>query len=202
MGAVRLRKGNKVSLEKGLTSLRVELTWNESTRRGETFDPDVMAVELYDKGTRVIDEKHFVFYGSPYLTKDGKLTDPESAVVHSGDDRDGSGDGEEMIINFRKLNPNVGCVTFIVNIYEAIKKNQTFSCMKNAVIRAFKDNEDQPTLVYELDESYGNCTYLIFCSVVKKENGSWEFVAEGDGGNGTLSECIKQFGIDSDEDDI
>ena len=119
MATANLRKGQRVELAKGLKKLRIELTW-QASRKAEAWDLDIMGIELDEDQLLCKDDvRRFVFYGNE------KLSDPEGALVHSGDDRTGEGDGEEMILNLDKLNPDVKEIMFILNIFESMKNNQT-----------------------------------------------------------------------------
>lgn len=42
---VNLRKGQRVELAKGISKLRIELTW-QASRKAESWDLDIMALEL------------------------------------------------------------------------------------------------------------------------------------------------------------
>jgi tellurium resistance protein TerD len=100
MATANLRKGQRVELAKGLKKLRIELTW-QASRKAEAWDLDIMGIELDDDQLLCKDDvRRFVFYGNE------KLSDPEGALVHSGDDRTGEGDGEEMILNLNKYEPS------------------------------------------------------------------------------------------------
>lgn len=114
---VNLRKGQRVELAKGVNKLRVELTW-QASRKAETWDLDIMALEL--NAEQLIannDICHLVFYNN--------LKDPQGALVHSGDDRTGEGDGEEMRLDVSRLHPEVSEVLFILNIFESRRRIRT-----------------------------------------------------------------------------
>ena len=92
---VNLRKGQRVELAKGVSKLRVELTW-QASRKAETWDLDIMALELNSEQLIANNDiRYLVFYNN--------LKDPQGALVHSGDDRTGEGDGEEMRLDVAVL---------------------------------------------------------------------------------------------------
>ena len=99
MATVNLRKGQRVELAKGISKLRIELTWKPS-RKIESWDLDIMAIEL--------DEDQLLAQDNPNrLVYYNNLQDPEKALVHSGDDRNGEGAGEEMKLDLSKVSPEV-----------------------------------------------------------------------------------------------
>lgn len=201
---ISLMKGRQISLTKGLKRLRVEVIWEEnrkSSSSDEDFDIDLIIVELDDRG-RAISPDHLVFYGSLEQTEDWKFTDPERGCVHSGDDRDGSGDGEECIIYPNKLNPKVKDIVFLINIYDATSRHQTFSQIKGAEVRAYEDGKDIAKLVYRLDEDYRDDTILVFGKMTRIEGNKFTFTALGEGSNQTLFKSLVKYGLKFKESDI
>ena len=197
MATANLRKGQRVELAKGLKKLRIELTW-QASRKAEAWDLDIMGIELDDDQLLCKnDVRRFVFYGNE------KLSDPEGALVHSGDDRTGEGDGEEMILNLDKLNPDVKEIMFILNIFESMKNNQNFGEIKNIVMRIYYDNNSIPDLVYDLEseESYKTATVLKVCSIYKT-GGIWKYKAINEGVTGTLTSVLRNYGLDSNDNTI
>lgn len=92
--AIQLTKGQNVALTKGVTKFKVGLSWDFKDASNK-FDLDVLAIEVDNKTDgKALGENYLVFYNSALKTADGKPRDPESAVIHSGDNRDGSGDGD------------------------------------------------------------------------------------------------------------
>lgn len=197
MATANLRKGQRVELAKDLKKLRIELTW-QASRKAEAWDLDIMGIELDDDQLLCKDDvRRFVFYGNE------KLSDPEGALVHSGDDRTGEGDGEEMILNLDKLNPDVKEIMFILNIFESMKNNQNFGEIKNIVMRIYYDNNSIPDLVYDLEseESYKTATVLKVCSIYKT-GGIWKYKAINEGVTGTLTSVLRNYGLDSNDNTI
>ena len=185
---VNLRKGQRVELAKGVSKLRVELTW-QASRKAETWDLDIMALEL--NAEQLIannDIRYLVFYNN--------LKDPQGALVHSGDDRTGEGDGEEMRLE-------VSEVLFVLNIFESMKKNQNFGEIKKIVLRIYYDDDTIPALVYNLEDedSYKTATVLKIFSIYR--SGSiWKVKAINEGITSSLSQVLKNYGLDSNDNTI
>lgn len=207
---ISLSKGRQVSLTKGLSKLRVSVEWKPNTRSrnsNQDFDIDLIVVEtqaLSDGRYRCLSPDHLVFYGSYETTTDGKFTDPQGAVVHSGDDRTGDGDGEECEIIPKKLDSGVTDIFFIINIYEGAQRNQTFEMIKGAEVKVYEDGKDVPKLVYRLDEDtdFKRGTIMTLGSLTREERNKFKFSAIGESGNQSLFQVLTKYGLKFKEDNI
>lgn len=184
---VNLVKGQNVVLTKGVQTVKIGLSW-DANNGGQTVDLDAMALELTDKNGPCVDEKHFIFYGNK--------KDPEGAVVHSGDNLTGDGDGDDEVISvdFSKLDPRVNAILFFVNIYQAKSKGQNFGQVKNPKARLYYSDATVADLVYELDEDFSDKTLVEFV-MLYKHNDEWKFKAIGEGNTLETSEEIAKFNI-------
>lgn len=195
MATVNLRKGQRVELAKGINKMRIELTWKPS-RRAQSWDLDIMAIELDEEQLLAQDDpKRLVYYNN--------LSDPEKALIHSGDDRTGEGDGEEMKLEPSKMNQDVREVIFILNIFESMKNGQNFGEIKGATLRIFYDDNTIPDLVYNLEEedSHKTATVLKVCSIYRS-GGIWKVKAINEGVTGTLSSVLTNYGLGSNDNSI
>lgn len=195
MATVNLRKGQRVELAKGINKLRIELTWNAS-RRAQSWDLDIMAIEVdEDQLIAKDDPRRLVYYNN--------LQDPENALVHSGDDRTGDGDGEEMKLDLSKVSTDVKELIFILNIFESMKNGQNFGEIKGTTLRIFYDNNTIPDLVYNLEEedSHKTATVLKVCSVYRSGE-IWKFKAINEGVTGTLTSVLTNYGLGSNDNSI
>ena len=195
MATVNLRKGQRVELAKGINKLRIELTWNAS-RRAQSWDLDIMAIEVdEDQLIAKDDPRRLVYYNN--------LQDPENALVHSGDDRTGDRDGEEMKLDLSKVSTDVKELIFILNIFESMKNGQNFGEIKGTTLRIFYDNNTIPDLVYNLEEedSHKTATVLKVCSVYRS-GGIWKFKAINEGVTGTLTSVLTNYGLGSNDNSI
>ena len=195
MATVNLRKGQRVELAKGISKLRIELTWTAS-RKAQSWDLDIMAIETDDDQLLAKDDpRRLVYYNN--------LQDPENALVHSGDDRTGEGDGEEMKLDLSKVNSDVKEIIFILNIFESMKNGQNFGEIKGTTLRIFYDNNTIPDLVYNLEDedSHKTATVLKVCSVYRS-GGIWKFKAINEGITGTLTSVLSNYGLGSNDNSI
>lgn len=192
---VNLRKGQRVELAKGISKLRIELTW-QASRKAESWDLDIMALELNeDQLIANGDISHLVFYNN--------LKDPQGALVHSGDDRTGEGDGEEMRLDVSKLHSGVKEVLFVLNIFESMKKNQNFGEIKHTVLRIYYDDDTIPALVYNLEEEESHRTATVLKVVsIYKSGGMWKVKAINEGVTSSLSSVLANYGLESNDKSI
>lgn len=192
---VNLRKGQRVELAKGISKLRIELTW-QASRKAESWDLDIMALELNeDQLIANGDISHLVFYNN--------LKDPQGALVHSGDDRIGEGDGEEMRLDVSKLHSGVKEVLFVLNIFESMKKNQNFGEIKHTVLRIYYDDDTIPALVYNLEEEESHRTATVLKVVsIYKSGGMWKVKAINEGVTSSLSSVLANYGLESNDKSI
>jgi len=142
--AVNLSKGENVQLSKaapGLTSVLVGLGWDppETDDPSDEWDLDASLFLLGPSG-RVLSDSHFVFYNN--------LTSPDGAVVHSGDNRTGEGDGddESIVINLAEVAPEVQRIVFAVTIHEGAALGRTFGQVENCFIRVAERRPGDPSI--------------------------------------------------------
>ena len=155
-----------------------------------------MAIELDNEQLLANnDASSFVFYNN--------LQDRNKALVHSGDDRTGEGNGEEMKLDLSKLNPNVSEIIFILNIFESMQKNQNFGEIKNAVLRIYYNENTIPDLVYKLedDASHNTATVLKICSIYRSGE-IWKVRAINEGVTSTLTSVLSNYGLGSTDNSI
>lgn len=193
---INLSKGQNVKLTKDAKKVRVGLSWDVNSSNGSDFDLDVLAIELDGKDGKCLGDEYVVYYNSINKTSDGKPTDPEGAVVHSGDNRNGEGSGDDEVIDtdLTKLNSKCKAILYVINIYEGKERGQNFGQVRNAKSRLYYANESVADLVYELDEDYSGLTCMEFC-MLYLHNGEWKFKALGEGSINNLAEELAKYGL-------
>ena len=188
---VNLAKGQKVSLDKNMTLARIDLGWNvnSSYSNGPDFDLDAAAFLLGANG-KVRNDLDFIFYGH--------LQSSDGSVTHMGDERQSGGDGEEMIIDFSKIPPDIQKIAITITIYDADKYGQNFGQLSNAYVRvlriASKDDVGTEVLKFNLAEEFSIETALVICEIYRN-NGEWKFNAVGSGYQGGLAALCRSFGV-------
>ena len=187
---INLSKGQKVDLTKGnpgLKNIMVGLGWDVNAfDTGADFDLDAAAFMLGSNGKCPTD-KEFIFYGN--------LEHPSASVKHMGDNRTGEGEGddEKISISLDKLPIECKKVVFAVTIYDAVRRRQSFSKVKNAYVRLVNEDKGNEEICrYNLTEDGGNNTGIIFAELFK-ENGNWQFKAIGKLLDATVSTLSQMY---------
>lgn len=192
--AISLTKGQKVDLTKtnpGLTEVIVGLGWDVNKYDGQhDFDLDGSVFLLGANGL-VRTETDFVFYNNP--------TGADGAVVHSGDNRTGEGDGddESIEINLSKIPADVEKVAFTVTIHEADARGQNFGQVSNSYIRVVNKVNGEELIRYDLGEDFSIETAVVVGELYR-HNGEWKFSAIGSGFSGGLAALAQNYGLSVD----
>lgn len=199
--AIDLTKGGRINLSKSnptLTKLAVGLGWKPNQfSTGSQFDLDAsvfLCKTGADGSTKLVGDDYFVFYNH--------TSEPQGAVVHSGDSKDGSlnidfGNGVEVdeivSIDLTKLSPEVDEISFIVTIHDAVARKQNFGQVSNSVIVLRDDVSGEVLAKYVLEDDFSMETAVQFGSLVKKD-GNWTFKAVGAGFNKGLADFVLVYG--------
>lgn len=191
--AVNLSKGQRVSLDKGLTMALVGLGWDTNKYDGGyDFDLDAAAFILGANG-KVRKDEDFIFYNN--------LESSDGSVRHTGDNLTGEGDGDDevLIIDFTKVPADVQKIAITVTIHEAQARGQNFGQVSNAYVRVARmagpeDMTGTDVLKFDLVEEFSIETALVVCEIYR--NGSdWKFNAVGAGYQGGLEALCRSFGV-------
>ena len=190
--AISLVKGQKVSLDNSMKLALVGLGWDTNRYDGGAdFDLDASAFLLGENGKLQKDED-FIFYNN--------LESRNKAVVHTGDNLTGDGDGDDevIMIDFTKIPDDVKKVAICVTIHDAAARGQNFGQVSNAYIRIAKladefDTVGEPVLKFDLEEEFSIETALVVAEIYQK-NEEWKFNAIAAGYQGGLEAIVRSFG--------
>ena len=97
--AISLTKGGNVNLSKeapDLTQMTIGLGWEPRATDGQDFDLDAIAFLLNDAG-KVRNDQDFIFFNN--------LKSSDGSVEHTGDNRTGEGDGDDVSDTYSDLYP-------------------------------------------------------------------------------------------------
>lgn len=94
----------------------------------------------------------------------------------------GEGDDEQIIVDLSNVPAEYDRIVLVVNIYQAVQRNQHFGMVQNAFIRLVDARTNNEMCKYNLTENYSGLTALIFGEVYR-HNGEWKFNAIGQGTN-------------------
>ena len=188
--AVSLKKGGNVSLSREVPSLKrilIGLGWDVRSTNGANFDLDATVFMLAESG-KVRNDDDFIFYG--------KLLSNCGSVEHTGDNRTGSGDGddEEVKLTLEKVPASIKRIVICVTIDEAETRGQNFGQVNGAFMRIVNIDNDKEIARFDLSEDYSTETAMIFGEIYK-HNEEWKFKAVGQGYAGGLEALCKNFGV-------
>ena len=190
---VNLSKGQRVSLDKGMTMALIGLGWDTNKYDGGAdFDLDASAFLLGANG-KVRSDQDFILYGN--------LKSVDGSVRHTGDNLTGEGDGDDEVIfiDFSKIPADVEKIAITVTIYDAEIRKQNFGQVSNAYVRVAKianenDTNGTEQLRFDLVEEFSIETALVVCEIYR-HGGDWKFNAVGAGYQGGLAALCRSFGV-------
>ncbi|WP_042345160.1 TerD family protein [Bacillus massiliigorillae] len=191
MAVISLAKGQKVDLTKtnpGLSNVIVGLGWDVNKYDGgKDFDLDA-SVFLLDESGKVKGGEDFVFYNN--------TTGANGAVVHTGDNLTGDGDGddEQVKVSIKEVPNHIQKIAFTVTIHEAETRNQNFGMVSNAFIRVVDADSNAELVRFDLGEDFSIETAVVVGELYR-HNGEWKFSAVGSGYQGGLAALCNDFGL-------
>ena len=182
--AINLKKGLRISLKKvapGLTKVMCGLGWDVSESKGlfglfkaNDFDLDASVLCLTNKD-KLKSKSDVVYYRN--------LEHSSGAITHQGDNLTGEGDGddEQILVDLTRLPDDILKLVFVVNIYKARQRQQSFGQVKNAFVRLVNLNDNKEIARYSLlGEEYGGKTGMILAEVYRDQE-EWKMEAVGKG---------------------
>ncbi|SDF66018.1 tellurium resistance protein TerD [Pedobacter terrae] len=180
--AINLQKGQRENLK--APKFTIGLGWDTNNFGGNDFDLDA-SVFMLGENKKLISDDHFIFYNN--------LTSPDGALVHTGDNLTGEGDGDDEAINvdLSIVDPLVSELCIVVTIHEAELRRQNFGQVRNSFVRIV-DKDGIEVLKYELEEDFSIETAVEFGRIYRR-NGEWRFEAVGVGMKGGLQDYINRY---------
>ncbi|MYS82303.1 TerD family protein [Embleya scabrispora] len=165
-GRVSLRKDQSVSLVKTgappLTRIRMGLGWAPA-KAGSSIDLDASCIAFDAQGKKVVT----VWFM--------KLSGLDGAIVHSGDNLTGEGEGddESIVVRLDALPPHVTGLVFTVNSF----LGQKFTEVSRAFCRLVDDTTDAELVRFDLSATEPR-TGVLMCKLVR-EGAAWSMTALG-----------------------
>jgi tellurium resistance protein TerD len=189
--AVSLKKGGNVSLSKeapGLSAVTVGLGWDVRRTDGAAFDLDASAF-VVGADDKVLSDANFVFYNN-------KLS-PDGAVMYSGDNRSGEGEGDDetIRIDFTKLSPNAKKVVIAVTIHDGEINGQNFGSVQNAFARVINEADGKELARYDLSEDASMNAAMVFVELYRGSEGDIKVKAIGEGWRSGLAGLAGAMGV-------
>lgn len=176
---VSLKKREKVSLKKNSNKkFLIGLGWKANTGffkslfNREEYDLDAACCIVRDSGS-----KEYVYYNN--------LWSSDGSIHHMGDNLvggNGKADDEQIIIDTSKIDRDVNTIYIGVNIYQAVKRLQSFSNVKDAYIRIAEQGSGTDICEFRLTNGeFNNCHAVIMGCLHREDDSEWQFEAYGDG---------------------
>lgn len=189
--AVSLKKGGNVSLSKeapGLAAVTVGLGWDVRRTDGAAFDLDASAF-VVGANDKVLSDANFVFYNN--------RTSPDGAVVYSGDNRSGEGEGDDetIRIDFAKLSADAKKVVIAVTIHDGEINGQNFGSVQNAFARVLNVADGRELARYDLSEDASMNVAMVFVELYRGAEGDIKVKAIGEGWQSGLAGLAGAMGV-------
>ena len=184
---INLEKGQRISMDKGLTLVGVGLGWDPNEGTGYDFDLDASAFMLAESG-RIPTDEYFVFYNNQ--------KSPDGSVESTGDDLTGGnsdgGDDETINVDLSKVDPKIQEIVFTATIYKAEERRQNFGQVRNSYIRIYDAKTNAEIARYDLDEDFSIETAVEFGRLYRRGD-EWKFEAMGIGNKGGLQSLVNKY---------
>lgn len=188
--AISLSKGGNVSLSKeapAMTKVLIGLGWDARSTDGADFDLDA-SVFMLTAASKVRSDADFIFYN--------QLTSSCGSIEHTGDNKTGSGDGDDEAVKVQLPNvpADIAKLAFAVTIHDADARRQNFGMVSNAYMRVVNEDTGVEVARFDLTEDASTETAMIFGELYR-HNGEWKFKAVGQGYAGGLAAMARNFGV-------
>jgi tellurium resistance protein TerD len=117
-------------------------------------------------------------------------------VKHLGDNTTGEGEGddEQVNVDLAGTAADVSKIAFLVSIYDAETRGQSFGQVSNAYIRVVDQATGAELTRYDLSEDASTETAMVFGELYRN-GGEWKFRAVGQGYASGLAGIARDFGI-------
>jgi tellurium resistance protein TerZ len=197
--AIRLEKGERFNLDKGLTNFCVGCNWGAiMLKTFFGFKTRVVDVDLdlsclmFDAAGNVVDHIWSPLYrfGTQNIPH-GKLDSRDKALHHTGDDLTGDRDGDDgldneiITVDLNRVSSNVCQIVFFLNIYNNNEYSGDFSGIPYASIRMFEGKPDKPPVKVHAQydvSTKSECAGMraLVMGKLYRRDDNWRFAAIGD----------------------
>jgi|AntRauTorcE11897_2_1112592.scaffolds.fasta_scaffold00802_11 tellurium resistance protein TerD len=156
-------------VDPGMRQVKVALGW-DGPEKTESYDLDLDAcVFLLNRNNRVREDKDFIFYNN--------LSSDDGFILHSGDNVDGLGAGDNEIIDIQldQVSFDIEKFVFTISIHNADERMQTFKDINSGFIRVVNRDTDEEIARFQLSEETSNTTAFKFAEIIRNDAGGWAF---------------------------
>ena len=188
-----LKRGEQINLTRidpTLKQINIGVGWDVVGFENEAPDLDA-SVFLLDKSGKTRVDEDFVFYNN--------VKNLDGSVRHEGDNRTGAGNGddENIYIDLMSLPFEIGKVVFVISIYDAAMRDQTFKNVRNCFLRIGNAETKIELMRFNLDQEFNDnpkATALIVGTLIR-EGANWFFEGSGTFESGGLEKIATDYGI-------
>jgi tellurium resistance protein TerD len=190
MAGKLLTKGANVALPKDVDELNVGLSWDAP---GPGYDLDAWTFALGADG-RVLSDDYFVFFNN--------MASPCGSIRVSEDNQEGGSaeeDDEVVTVRLGGVPAAVQRIVFLVNIYEARSRLQSFGSLDNASIRLFSPRTGEVTR-YNLGRGDTSTEASLVFGELYRHGGGWKFRAIAQGSDRGPGALVREYGVEVDDE--
>ena len=142
-------------------------------------------------------EKRENMINSQFKEAEAAETEAKSLKAKYEDSLKNAHDESISILNKAKINARAEYdrIVLVVNIYQAVQRQQHFGLIENAFIRIVDDATGKELIHFDLGEDFSIETAVVVGELYK-HNGEWKFNAIGSGFQGGLAALCGHYGIE------
>lgn len=193
----KVAAGQKISLTKenpGLSKIVIGMGWNPRRTDGKAFDLDAAAFLVAADG-KIRTAQDMVSY------VEGFTTHASGAVIYSGDNKtgDGEGDDETLTVDLSKVPEDIVRLVFTASIYAGRSRNQNFGMVDGAYARLIDATSNAELYKFDLSEDASTNTAVVLVRIYKHNN-EWKFEGVGQGFDGGFQALCAEHGLPVDEE--
>lgn len=159
---------NLQEVDPGLRKVRVAIGWSAPEQTGgHDLDLDA-SLFILNRDNMVRFDEDFIFYNN--------LKSEDGSIVHSGDSRDGKGEGDDEIIdiNLETLPFDIEKMIFVISIHNAEERFQSFKDVQSDFIRIVNADTSKEIARFDMTcDTSENIAYEL-AALVRGDNG-WRF---------------------------
>ncbi len=188
-----VKRGEQVNLTRldpTLKHIKVGVGWDVIGFENEAPDLD-SSVFLLDRNDKTALDEDFVFYNN--------LKNLDASVTHDGDNRTGAGEGDDeiIILDLMQLPYEVSKAAFVISIYDAALREQTFRNVRNCFLRIVNTETKTEIMRFQLDNEFqeNETSTAVIVGFLVREGPNWYFEATGKFEQGGLAKIATDYGI-------
>lgn len=183
---LNMKKNDVLDLTKrnpGLKKVDLGAGWDISSY-GADFDLDISAVMVQANG-KIRNVSDVVYFNNMEV----------NGVRLNGDNRTGAGDGDDEVISvdLSMIDRDIHKIIFVVTIYDAQSKRQTFGMVENSYVRLVDvANGERELCRFDLKTNGSTATAVEFAELYR-DGSEWQFKAIGEGKIADLNGILSKY---------